>query len=175
VTDRFAIVLPFTLKQEGGNSDDKHDPGGRTHKGVIQREYDKYRRSKGLPLRSVFLMSDDEVEDIYRNEYWLPHCPALPAGLDLSFFDNAVNEGPYRAIVLYQRALDIHADGVWGPQTEAALIGKDVRMAIIRFAQARENFYTSLSTFKYFDKGWLSRVHAIRDQSLAMVEPGAIA
>ncbi|WP_346656139.1 glycosyl hydrolase 108 family protein [Bradyrhizobium sp. dw_78] len=52
---RFAICLPFTLKQEGGNSDDPHDPGGRTHKGIIQREYDKYRRSKGLPLRSDFL------------------------------------------------------------------------------------------------------------------------
>jgi lysozyme family protein len=175
VDARFTICLPFTLKQEGGNSNDPHDPGGRTHKGIIQREYDKYRRSKGLSLRSDYLMSDAEVADIYLNEYWLPHCPSLPPGLDLSFFDNAVNEGPFRAIVLYQRALDIHDDGVWGPQTEAALAGKDVRMTIIKFAQARENFYTSLSTFKYFGKGWLSRVHTIRDQSLAMVTPGAIA
>jgi lysozyme family protein len=168
-SDRFTVCLPFTLKQEGGNSNDPHDPGGRTHKGIIQREYDKYRRSKGLPLQSDFLMSDAEVADIYLNEYWLPHCPALPAGLDLSFFDNAVNEGPFRAITLYQRALGIHADGVFGPQTESALSGKDVRTVIAHFAQARENFYTSLPTFKYFGKGWLSRVHTIRDQSLAMV------
>ncbi len=169
MTDRFAICLPFTLRQEGGNSNDPHDPGGRTHKGIIQREYDTYRRAKSLPLQSDYAMSDAEVSDIYLNQYWLPHCPTLPAGLDLSFFDNAVNEGPFRATVLYQRALGIHDDGVFGSATATALDGKDVRSTIVRFAQARENFYTSLSTFKYFGKGWLSRVHVIRDESLAMV------
>lgn len=167
-SNRFQICLPFTLKQEGGNSNDPHDPGGRTHKGIIQREYDKYRQSKGLPLQSDYLMSDGEVQDIYFNQYWLPYCPDLAPGLDLSFFDNAVNEGPFRAIVLLQRALAVHDDGIFGPATAAA-IGPDVRSLILRYAQARENFYTSLSTFKYFGKGWLSRVHTIRDQSLAMV------
>jgi lysozyme family protein len=167
--DRFSICLPFTLKQEGGNSNDPHDPGGRTHKGIIQREYDAYRKRKGLPLQSDYAMSDAEVSDIYLNEYWLPYCPTLPPGLDLSFFDNAVNEGPHRATVLYQRALGVPDDGIFGDQTTKALIGQNVRSVVIRYAQARENFYTSLSTFKYFGKGWLSRVHAIRDQSLAMV------
>jgi lysozyme family protein len=173
MTDRFTICLPFTLAQEGGNSNDLHDPGGRTHKGIIQREYDAYRRRKGLPLQSDYAMSDAEVSDIYLNEYWLPHCPGLPPGLDLSFFDNVVNEGPFRATVLLQRALAVHDDGVFGPQTAAA-IGPDIRSLIIRYAQARGNFYTSLATFKYFGKGWLSRVHTIRDQSLEMVVPDTL-
>lgn len=170
-TDRFLICLPFTLAQEGGNSNDLHDPGGRTHKGITQREYDAYRRRMGLPLQSDYAMSDAEVRDIYLKEYWLPDCPTLAPGLDLSFFDNAVNEGPFRAIVLLQRALAVHDDGVFGPETAAALVGRNVRATILRYAQNRENFYTSLPTFKYFGKGWLSRVHLIRDQSLEMAGP----
>jgi lysozyme family protein len=170
MTDRFAICLPFTLIQEGGNSYDKHDPGGRTHKGIIQREYDAYRKRNGLPLQSDYAMSDAEVSDIYFNEYWLPYCPLLSPGLDLSFFDNAVNEGPYTAIVLYQRALGVKDDGAFGPLTEAALAGKDVRAVIKRYAQTRMSFYKSLSTFKYFGHGWTNRTNTIRDQSLEMVE-----
>jgi lysozyme family protein len=171
MASRFSICLPFTLKQEGGNSDDPHDPGGRTHKGIIQREYDKYRRSKGLPLQSDYAMSDAEVSDIYFNEYWMPHCPTLAPGLDLSFFDNAVNEGPFRAAVMLQRALSVPDDGAFGPKTAAAIVGQDVRALITRYSDARESFYKSLSTFQYFGKGWLSRVFAIREQSLAMVQP----
>lgn len=170
MTDRFGICLPFTLKQEGGNSNDPHDPGGRTHNGIIQREYDKYRRSKGLPLQSVYSASDAEVSDIYRNQYWLPHCPSLPPGVDLSFFDNAVNEGPFRATVLYQRALGVNGDGIFGPQTAAELAGKNTRDVITRYGNERANFYRSLSTFKYFGHGWISRVNAIRDASLAMAD-----
>ena len=169
---QFEACLPYTLAQEGGNSNDPHDPGGRTHKGIIQREYDRYRRSKGLLLQSDYLMSDDEVREIYWTEYWLPHCPALAPGLDLSYFDNCVNEGPYRANVLLQRALSVQADGVWGPLTSAALEGRDATTIIIRYGQARESFYRSLNTFQFFGKGWLRRVRDIQTASLAMAKKG---
>jgi len=38
---------------ERGNDDDPQDPGGRTSRGIIQREYDKYSDRKGLPRRDV--------------------------------------------------------------------------------------------------------------------------
>jgi lysozyme family protein len=130
---QFEACLPYTLIQEGGNSNDLHDPGGRTHKGIIQREYDRFRRSKGLPLQSDYLMSDDEVREIYWTEYWLPHCPSIAPGLDLSFFDNCVNEGPLRAIVLLQRALGITADGQWGPRTQAAVDACEPLPTLVRY------------------------------------------
>jgi hypothetical protein len=40
----FEKCLPDTLVQEGGNSNDAHDPGGMTMMGIIQREYDLKRR-----------------------------------------------------------------------------------------------------------------------------------
>lgn len=169
----FELCLPFTLIEEGGNSNDPHDPGGRTHKGIIQREYDRYRRAKGLPLQSDFLMSDDEVREIYWTEYWLPHCPSLRPGVDLSFFDNCVNEGPHRATVLLQRALHVKDDGVWGPATQKAVDTAVNSVALIKeFSDWRARFYRSLGTFQYFGKGWLARVNYIESASLKMVQKG---
>jgi lysozyme family protein len=170
---QFLACLPFTLTEEGGNSNDPHDPGGRTHKGIIQREYDKYRQGKGLPLQSVYAASDDEVQEIYWTSYWLPHCPSLAPGLDLSFFDNCVNEGPLRAIILLQRALGVVADGQFGPATQSA-IGRIISIedAIVQYSAQRANFYKALSTFQYFGKGWLARVDYIKKASLTMAQKG---
>lgn len=173
ISPQFLACLPFTLTEEGGNSNDPHDPGGRTHKGIIQREYDKYRQGKGLPLQSDYLMSDAEVQEIYWTQYWLPHCPYIKRGLDLSFFDNCVNEGPLRAISLLQRALGITADGQWGPQTESALERViSTEDAIEQYSAQRERFYRGLGTFQYFGKGWLARVDYIKKASLTMAQKG---
>lgn len=166
---RFLACLPFTLKEEGGYSDDPHDPGGKTMEGIIQREYDRYRSAHGLPLQWVKLISNDEMQDIYFGEYWLPHCPDLPAGLDLSFFDLCVNGGPFRAIVTLQRAMGIPDDGQWGPFTAGAAKGIDsVSATIRRYAAERERFYRSLKTFVYFGKGWIGRTERCLAASLAM-------
>lgn len=173
-TNRFLICLPYTLTQEGGNSNDPHDPGGRTHKGIIQREYDRYRQNKNLPLQSVYLASDAEVQDIYLNSYWLPHCPDMQPGLDLSFFDQAVNEGPRRAIILLQRALGIDDDGIYGPKTLSAIQSvADVSALIHAYAARRRNFYRSLSTFQYFGNDWIRRTNEIETQSIAIVTGAA--
>ena len=50
---RFLACLPFTLKEEGGYSNDAHDPGGKTMEGIIQREYDRYRSSQKRDLVGV--------------------------------------------------------------------------------------------------------------------------
>jgi lysozyme family protein len=169
----FNACLPFTLTEEGGNSNDPHDPGGRTHKGIIQREYDKYRTAKGLPLQSDYLMSDAEVQEIYWTQYWQPHCPGLAPGLDLSFFDNCVNEGPLRAIVLLQRALGIADDGQWGPATADAISRiVSIEDAITQYSEQRAKFYQALRTFQYFGKGWMARVDYIKKASLAMAQKG---
>ncbi|MBY5318200.1 glycosyl hydrolase 108 family protein [Rhizobium leguminosarum] len=43
----FLPSLKLTLKSEGGDVDDKRDPGGRTSRGVIQTVYDAYRPFEG--------------------------------------------------------------------------------------------------------------------------------
>ncbi len=175
VTDpKFEKCLPDTLKQEGGYSDDAHDPGGKTDYGIIQKEYDLKRRQWGLPTRWVKLISADEYRTIYYTDYWLPYGPHLPAGLDLECFDQCVNEGSHRAIVLLQIALKVTADGVYGAKTDAAIKSATTTPAgtvllIDRYKMAREAFYHALSTFQYFGKDWIARSETIDKQADAMV------
>lgn len=166
--DRFSACLPFILKEEGGNSDNPHDPGGRTSRGIIQREYNSYRSHKGLPVQDVYRASDAEVADIYQQQYWLPWCPQMPAGVDLCFFDMAVNSGPVEAAKLLQRALGITADGHVGTVTIGALTAANPIRLITAYSDERSAFYRSLATFKYFGAGWLSRVKTIEAAALKM-------
>jgi len=171
---KFEACLPDTLAQEGGYSNDAHDPGGMTMLGIIQKEYDLKRRQWGLRTQWVKNISKDEMRTIYYTDYWLPYCPRLPAGLDLEFFDLCVNGGPHRAIVTLQRALDIPDDGLWGPDTETAVEASAASpvTTIVKFKAQREAFYRSLSTFRFFGKDWIRRSEEIGAQAQAMEQKG---
>jgi lysozyme family protein len=177
---RFLACLPCTLIQEcplpndwsnrRNFSNDAHDPGGATMCGIIQREYDIFRKSKGLPTRAVIQLEQAEGYEIYQTSYWLPDCPKLPAGLDLCLFDESVNAGPHEATKILQVALGIPADGSWGPQTDAAITGiTDVAAVINAYTARREAFYRSLRGFQYFGADWIRRSAEIGAQAIKMV------
>ena len=86
--ENFQACLAFTLKYEGGKSNDPRDPGGRTMEGVTQATYDASHEKKALGLRDVFTMGAAERDEIYRNEYWnAVNGDRLRAGEDLCVFD----------------------------------------------------------------------------------------
>ncbi len=94
----FERCLDVTLKWEGNYSNHPDDPGGPTMKGVIQREYDAWRKKQGKSPRPVRQIEDSELQEIYRNQYWdAMGCDDLDIGLDLCAFDAAVNSGVSRA------------------------------------------------------------------------------
>ena len=172
----FEKCLPDTLIEEGGYSNDAHDPGGMTMDGIIQREYDSWRRKLGLPTRWVKNISQDEVRTIYHDEYWLPHCQLLPPGLNLCTFDTNVNNGVHAGMVILQHSLLVTADGIWGPQTEAAVnaISGSARSLLLSrtiqsFYRLRAVYYQSLNTYRYFGKDWMRRDLDIEKWALAMV------
>jgi lysozyme family protein len=183
-TNRFSICIPYTLIQEcpypndwsnpANFSDDPHDPGGATMCGIVQSEYDEYRKSVGQPIQSVKLISKTEGYTIYQTNYWQPYCPQLPVGLDLSFFDSAVNMGVSEAIRIIQFALSINDDGVWGPITSGAVKNIiDVSNVITAFTKRRQAVYESFSGFQYFGQDWTRRTSEIGQESLTMAA-GAI-
>jgi lysozyme family protein len=168
MTDRFPICLPYILKEEGGNSDDPNDPGGRTSRGIIQREYDAYRTAEGQATQDVYQATDAEVSNIYLTQYWQPFCPQLSAGPDLCLFDMNVNGGPAESAKLLQRALGVTADGHIGLITLAAVKAANPIKLVSNFSDQRRAFYQGLRTFKYFGKGWMARVQTIEQAALKM-------
>jgi len=184
----FDQILPLTEIQEGpvpwisgpapakDFSNDEHDPGGATEEGVIQNEYIRKRRQWGLPIQSDKLMTKDEERTIYFTDYWMPHCPHLPPGLNLEFFDLDVNGGETRAVKTLQRVLGVTQDGLWGNQTQAALDAEVVKgkstieAMIVAYRDDREAFYQSLPTYRYFGGDWSRRTSQIGDEAEAMEE-----
>jgi lysozyme family protein len=186
MTDRFEICLPFTLRQEcpypddwenpKNFSNDSHDPGGETWCGIIQREYDAYRKAKDEPCRDVSACTQAEGYEIYRTNYWLPYCPTLPPGLDLQFFDASVNMGCVEATRILQRVLGLNVDGEWGPKTAArtaAISSRYLRGVIAAFTARRSAVYRLLPGFRYFGKGWLRRAEEIGEAALKMAAENA--
>ncbi|CDX55856.1 conserved hypothetical protein [Mesorhizobium plurifarium] len=160
--------LARVLAHEGGYSNHPADPGGATMKGVTQRVYDAYRRSKGLATRSVRSITSQELFDIYDRQYWdAVKGDQLPAGIDYVVFDGAVNSGPKQSIIWLQRALGPlykgRVDGVIGLATIAALQACNDHDALIdRICDLRLAFLRHLKPWPVFGRGWASRVAEVR-------------
>ena len=168
----FRACLTVTLREEGGNSDDPHDHGGRTSRGVTQREYDAYRAARGQPMADVWTATQTEIEDIYHTQYWNPYCDSLPSGLDLAFFDFGVNAGRQQAVKALQRALGVSADGMFGIRTKEAIdSASDIGAVIHAFCERRRAFYQALAQFPRYGKGWMARTARV-ERAAAAGEPG---
>ena len=148
-SNNFERCLAITLKWEGGYSNHPDDPGGPTMRGIIQREYDAWRKKRGMRLRPVRQIDEDEVQAIYRNEYWdAMGCEELPAGFDLCVFDAAVNSGVGRA-----------------RQWVEANPGNDIDA----YCDLRLQYLQRLGRlWRVFGTGWRRRVASIRIEARAM-------
>ena len=165
--DLFHEALARVLLHEGGQVNNRHDPGGRTNKGITQRVYAAWRASHSLPVRDVFQIDDMEVEAIYRFQYWQPiHGDALPRGVGYVVLDGAVNSGPKQSVKWLQRALGEDytstIDGQIGSVTlqAVAAFGDDDKL-IANICARRMVFLQALKTWQYFRKGWTQRVQDV--------------
>lgn len=89
----FDKMLAQILKSEGGYVE--NDNGSPSNKGIKKETYDAYRKKKGLPLQEVSKITDEEVKDIYYNEFYLKSGADKIKDVRLAFyvFDTAVNCG----------------------------------------------------------------------------------
>ena len=165
----FQRSLAAVLKDEGGNDDDPSDHGGRTSRGITQREYTAWLAQYKRPGADVWGAPQADVDQIYFDEYWLPECNDLPPGVDFQFFSMKVNAGPHQAIILLQRALGISDDGRIGPVTRAAIAKADPRQLVGQFYQHSRVFYQGLGQPKFL-RGWLNRAAADYALAVQMLE-----
>ena len=168
----FPACLAIILKEEGGNDDDPHDHGGRTSRGIIQREWDIWRKGKDLPA-DVWEAPQEEINAIYREQYWRPYCDDMPAGIDLCFFNASVNSGRQQAVKELQRALGVNADGMFGITSKSALNAvTDLQSLIHKVCEQRRAFYRALKQFSTYGKGWLARTDRVEVAASGMAPVG---
>ena len=169
----FAAALKFVLQDEGGNVDDPADSGGRTSRGITQREYNAWCFLHQSPGGDVWQASDATIQAIYLQQYWFPHCDALPKGTDYLYFDMAVNMGPSQATRLLQHGLGVGVDGAFGMVTMAAAQQANVKDLIEKVSQAKVTFYKAIEQEHpqdvKFDRGWMNRVANVKIRALGMV------
>ena len=168
----FLQALPVILRFEGGYVDDPDDPGGATMKGITQKTFDAWRKSKRLPREAVRGISDAEVEAIYHRDYWLKgKCDALPWPVSLVHCDATVNHGTKNAAKLLQRAAGVADDGKIGPMTLGAVDAADPDELVNGMLWARLAFYEAIArrriASRKFLLGWLSRVNHLRKRTAA--------
>lgn len=172
--DRFAPCIQIVLKHEGGFSEHADDPGGATNMGITRKTLARWRRVSPwwtLPVADVRALGEQEARQIYRGLFWEPSGAAkMPPGVDLAFFDFAVNSGPSQAGKTLQGLLGVRRDGRIGPVTLQALEARIAQTGVAGLIDAlcdkRLGFLASLATFAVFGRGWRARVRDIRAQAL---------
>lgn len=181
MSEKFMKVIPFTMKWEGGLSDDPADTGGLTKYGVCQEflsdcaaRHPEWLKQVGISntgsIRSmVRALSKPQAEDLFRLAFWEPYrLDELPLAVAACVFDMNVNHGGGNAVRIAQRACNkaltgdpLAVDGKMGPKTRAALALMGTDTGIESLCEARRAFYRQIvdarPSQRVFLKGWLNR------------------
>lgn len=161
----FAHALAHVLEMEGGFTDDAHDPGGPTNRGITLGVFAAWRKvavtdaNRASLIRALKRIDDATVREIYRRRYWdRARAAELAPALALMHFDAAVNHGVGAAIRILQEAVGAGVDGEIGPETRAAIASARLADTLAAYAAIRRRRYRALPHFWRFGRGWLARV-----------------
>lgn len=170
----FELAFALLIGHEGKYSSDPNDAGNWTGGacGSGSCNGTKYGVSAAAyPNLDIENLTLGEAHAIYFKDYWQPaRCSRQGARLAYVMFDAAVNNGVSRAMRFLQAAIKVSADGIWGPNTEAAL---DTAMAAdpADFTVAAEVhaqrilFMAGLSTWPTYGLGWSRRLAKVALQA----------
>lgn len=154
MSKNFKTALQRVLKHEGGYVNHPSDPGGETNFGITKNTAKQFGYTG-----SMRLIPADVVEKIYFEQFWKTlDCGNYHFAFGFQLFDAGVNHGLKNARKLLQRAVGVTDDGIVGKATLAAIQKVPTAILITSFNAERISFYTKISTFPTFGKGWMNRV-----------------
>lgn len=171
----FRHGMQFILDKEGGLRPDMgyvnnpNDKGGETKAGISKRAY---------PNEDIKNLTMDRIVFLYHRDYWRQaYCEQLPAGISLAVFDGAVQHGWMTSVKLLQEVMGVKADGIIGPQTQAAIRNMDPEWVLARLLLRRARYYGRIviknpSQATFFE-GWHNRLAALSDACWQVV-PGSV-
>lgn len=109
-----------------------------------------------LDIRNLTLA---QAKAIYHKDFWLRvQGDVLHNALVYQLFDAAINHGIGNAIRMLQRAVDVADDGKVGRITLGAIHTRGTDDVLKLFNAQRIRFFTRLSTFDRYGRGWMNRV-----------------
>lgn len=160
-TITFDVAFERLIGHEGRFQNDREDRGNWTSGsvGVGENKGTKYGISAmsypHLDIKSITL---EEAKEIYRRDYWeRSGAEDYNGAIGFQVFDAAVNHGIENAVRFLQRAAHVADDGYIGPITLDAVKAMTVTDVLMRFNAARLRFYTKLSNWSSYGKGWANR------------------
>ena len=183
----FAAIIPFTMKWEGGLTDDAADSGGLTNFGVCAeflkdctRNHPAWLRAAGIPVTGgdrarIRALTRANAEELFRQAFWLPYgLDDLPVAVAACVFDMNMNHGAGNAIRIAQKACNLVldgdpllVDGKLGPKTRAALAELNSVEGIAALCGCRRDFYRRIvanrPSQKVFLRGWTNRADALQE------------
>ena len=154
MSKNFQKSLKRVLKHEGGYVNHPSDPGGETNFGITKstaRSYGYHGSMRTIPMTVV--------EKIYKSQYWdAMSCENFDFALAYQLFEAAVNHGLLNARKILQRTIKVKDDGIIGAVSLAAIRQLDTADLVQMFNAERISFYTRISTFPTFGRGWMNRM-----------------
>ena len=158
----FSACADYTIKNEGGFSNNPADPGGPTNWGITLETLSAHR-GKPCSVDDIKNLSYEEAVEIYQVRYF------DPAGLNalsnqtvaIALFDIGLNRGFHKAIEYAQEACGVPVDGTLGPKTSGVLNAISANKFLVQFLPPVQRGYAEIllndPTKLTFLNGWLSR------------------
>lgn len=154
MSDKFTKFINRVLSHEGGYSNHPADKGGETNWGITKRT----AMLNGY-TGDMRVLNREQAIEIYRSAFWQRYgCERLPESVAFQFLDTCINHGYGNAARMLQRAVGVADDGIIGNITVAAINVMPENDVLLRFNAERIRFFTRLSTFNTFGRGWMRRV-----------------
>lgn len=150
------------IGHEGKFTDNPKDKGnwtgGAVGKGVLKGT--KYGiAAASYPDLDIKNLTLAQAKAIYKRDFWdRAKADQYDPAIAFQTFDAAVNHGNGNAIRFLQRAVGVADDGKVGPVTLKAVNAMTVTDVLALFNAERLEFYTKLSDWDEFGKGWARRV-----------------
>lgn len=167
----FNFALQYTVKNEGGFSNDPKDPGGATNFGIIREELARWRK-RSVSVQDVEGMTLDEARLIYHDWYWLVIEADKINSTEMATcaFDSGVNFGITIGSRLAQAACNhlgasLDVDGHIGTLSLQALNLTDSDQFVGEFEKLDEQRYQEIikdhPNMQWAMNGWMNRARKL--------------
>lgn len=150
------------ISHEGGFQNDRADRGNWTT-GIIGKGKLKGTKfgisAMSYPTEDIENLTIERAKYLYKRDFWdRAKADEYHGAIAYQLFDMAVNHGNGNAIRMLQRAAGVLDDGSVGPMTLAAIAKQSLNDMLLLLNAERLEFYSRVSTFARYGKGWSLRV-----------------